>query len=398
MKTMLRVPKFRNIVPYIRIVLTRIVYCYILFLFDSWVLRKRYPLNKKTLLLVRLDAIGDYVLSRNFFESLRRSEKYQGYSITLCGNVAWKDLAEEFDAGCIDDFIWVERGRLTTSLGYRRDLLSRVQMRGFEVAVQPVHSREFLLGDAVIRASGAPERIGSCGDLLNITRLQKKISDRYYTRLLPASPERLFEFTRNREFFSALLGQNISWPRPLLNIADRPFGPDKYIVVMPGAGADFRRWAYGNFAEVIRHIAGTVKIRKVFVAGGREDIEAAEEIARRVANDAEAVIVAGKLTLPEFARLLAGASLLLTNETGAAHIAAAVKTKTISISNGNYFGRWHPYPREISEDIVSIYPKEIEDRRNDLEFLYRTYGREAKLDINAVRVEDVIPAVDRILA
>ena len=44
-------------------------------------------IKPKSLLLIRLDAIGDYILFRNFIEELKKDEKYKHYSITLLGNI-----------------------------------------------------------------------------------------------------------------------------------------------------------------------------------------------------------------------------------------------------------------------------------------------------------------------
>ena len=51
-----------------------------------------------SLLLIRLDSIGDYVLFRNFIRELKTSEKYKNHHITLLGNASWKAVAEKLDA------------------------------------------------------------------------------------------------------------------------------------------------------------------------------------------------------------------------------------------------------------------------------------------------------------
>ena len=52
---------------------------------------------KNSILLIRLNAIGDYVLFRNFIEILKRSDKYEDFHITLLANCVWQDLALELD-------------------------------------------------------------------------------------------------------------------------------------------------------------------------------------------------------------------------------------------------------------------------------------------------------------
>ena len=73
-------------------------------------------IKQKSLLLIRLDAIGDYVLFRNFIQILKNSEKYKDYSITLVGNPIWKNLSEEIDISFIDRFIWLERDSFSKKL------------------------------------------------------------------------------------------------------------------------------------------------------------------------------------------------------------------------------------------------------------------------------------------
>ena len=43
--------------------------------------KKPAAFNTKTLLLLRLDSIGDYVLFRNFMSEIKRSDKYRDYKI-----------------------------------------------------------------------------------------------------------------------------------------------------------------------------------------------------------------------------------------------------------------------------------------------------------------------------
>jgi hypothetical protein len=59
----------------------------------------------KELLIVKTDAIGDYILFRNLLPYIRNSKRFQGYKIVLLGNVIWKDLAEFYDKDFVDEFI-----------------------------------------------------------------------------------------------------------------------------------------------------------------------------------------------------------------------------------------------------------------------------------------------------
>ena len=54
---------------------------------------------------IKADAIGDYILFRNFIEIIKRSTKYSSYEIDLLGNEIWSDLATRHDGKYITKFL-----------------------------------------------------------------------------------------------------------------------------------------------------------------------------------------------------------------------------------------------------------------------------------------------------
>ena len=69
----------------------------ILSLLTRLLFAKRKKKTAKTLLVIRLDGIGDYTLFRNFLQFLRSSDKYGDYNITLLGDKTWSDISEFLD-------------------------------------------------------------------------------------------------------------------------------------------------------------------------------------------------------------------------------------------------------------------------------------------------------------
>ena len=51
------------------------------------------PPQKRNVLIIFLDAIGDYILFRNFLSEIRESSKFKDYTITLLGCEKFKDFA-----------------------------------------------------------------------------------------------------------------------------------------------------------------------------------------------------------------------------------------------------------------------------------------------------------------
>ena len=162
-------------------------------------------IKPKSILLIRLDGIGDYVLFRNFIEVLKKNNKYKDYSITLLGNIAWKNLSKELDGEYIDNFIWLETSTFNSYLFYRYRKLEELVPSAYEISLSPIYSREPFIADNIVKLIAAKEKIGSIGNLSNIKKWQKKITDKYYTKLIYAKEELMFEFYRNKEFFEYLL-------------------------------------------------------------------------------------------------------------------------------------------------------------------------------------------------
>ncbi|GAA7427185.1 hypothetical protein ID0988_11770 [Helicobacter pylori] len=67
---------------------------------------KRQNATEKALCIVRLDIVGDYLLTRNFFAPLK--EHYKDYKIVFIGNSIIKDLSVIADSPYIDEFIFLD--------------------------------------------------------------------------------------------------------------------------------------------------------------------------------------------------------------------------------------------------------------------------------------------------
>ncbi len=352
----------------------------------------------KSLLLIRLDAIGDYVIFRNFIEELKKSEKYKEYKVTLLGNSAWKSLSEELDSKYVDEFIWLDRGRLIKDFKYRYTKLKEVVSKGYEVILSPVYSREFLYGDTIVKLVNAKEKIGSIGDLSNIKKWQKNISDKYYTEMIPAKYELLFEFNRNREFFENLLKKKIDIKKPTIRLDQKKLDfnlPEKYAILFIGASENFRKWNIEGFAKVGQYLKDNYGY-DIVLCGASSDKENSNDFKKYFKD--EYIDLVGRTSLRELIDVVYNGNLMISNETSAPHFAVALEMRNIFvIYNGNHYGRFTPYPKEMNENYHVVYHPEIEKDLNDYKKLSNSYGCGNDLDINDISFEQVIARIDKVL-
>lgn len=294
-------------------------------------------------LVVRLDAIGDFLLWSDAARRLAEHYRGEGRRVVLLANAAWAGLAADLDAF---DAVWgLDRRRFLLHPAYRLALLRRIRRAGFGLAVQPTFSRELLLGDAVVRASGAHMHIGFAGDLANRRGWQRWLGDRWYGRLVPATPWPLHELERNAEFLHGLGIAATPAIGRLPGLPPREPGLGDAFVLFPGAGWDGRRWPPAAFAALAGRIAAATGWRGI-VAGGPGDRQMAAELcaAAPIPLDNRT----GRSTLAELAVLLRDARLLVANETSAVHLAAMVGTPSVCITGGGHFGRFVPYTPSVS--------------------------------------------------
>lgn len=348
-------------------------------------------INQKpnTLLIVKTDAIGDYMLFRNLLKYIRESKEFRNYKITLCGNEIWKDIALTYDRQYIDKYIWLNKNQFVLNLNYRKRILSEIQEGGFEIAVNPIRSRYLEIDDAIIRASKAVMRIGREGDLSNIPILFQFFSKICYNKTYRESKSEIFEYTTNKYFVESWLNLKVDENIPSLNIPQ--INPKKHIVIVPGSGEKVKQWKPKNFATLCSYLNQHSK-KEIIMLGSSSDKVIANEIIRECSGFG-IINLCGKTSLPQMAELIANAEFLISNDTGAGHIAASVKTPTICLINGIHFGRFGPYPKEANW-MNFLYPSEIQ---TSIENKFNQYISDFKYstpyNVNMISVNEVINCI-----
>jgi len=297
----------------------------------------------KLVLLIRQDNIGDFVIWLDTAKEYRKLYPPNKYKISLVGNKIWCGLAEELPYW--DDVLPVDVKKFKTFSRYRWNMLLKVRNLGAEITIQPTYSREFYHGDSLVRASNASKKVSSEGNMSNRNQLKKILADNWHTELIPFSPEPLSELERNAEFFSGFV-KKLYLPRyPTLEISGdyniREFKRKSFYVLSLGANKIYREWPYKYYAKIAQKIHNKTDWLGL-ICGAENEFDLGEHI-KKVCN-APLQNYAGQTTLSELACLLVKSQILISNETGTAHIANAVGTPTVCILGGGHFGRFAPYP------------------------------------------------------
>jgi len=116
----------------------------------------------------------------------------------------------------------------------------------------------------------------------------------------------------------------------------------RWVALQPGARWLNKRWPAGHFAALTRQLAAEFsEVRFAILGGGGEDQALGESIAQ--AAPGRCLNLAGQTSLLEMIEWLRACDLLVTNDTGPAHAAAALGKPVISLFGPTEPRRTGPY-------------------------------------------------------
>lgn len=129
-----------------------------------------------------------------------------------------------------------------------------------------------------------------------------------------------------------------------------------YACIHPGASTTERRWQPGSFARIADRLAALGL--QVVLTGTADERELTQIVANRM--QFPAVNLAGYTSLGALALLLKKANLLVCNDTGVSHLAAALQIKSVVIFSGSDPQRWAPLNRNLHRVV------QVKDRERSL--------------------------------
>lgn len=161
-----------------------------------------------------------------------------------------------------------------------------------------------------------------------------------------------------------------------------PDGP--YVVVHPGASVPAREWPAGRHRTAVELLVSSGY--RVVVTGGPSDTTLTRYVAGGCGID-----LGGRTSIGALAAVLAGAQVVVTGNTGPAHLAAAVRTPVVSLFSPVVpASRWAPYG--VRTELLGDQGAAC---RNSRARVCPLPGHPCLASVTAL---DVVEAVERILA
>ncbi len=281
--------------------------------------------SEKKYLIVGPSWVGDMVMAQSLFIDIKRREPNAQIDVLApAWTAAMVDRMPQVSQLIVGNF---NHGKL--SLGERVRLGKSLRENSYSNAIVLPNSLKSALVPAMAKI---PRRTGFLGEqrwgLLNdIRRLNKQKLPMTVQRfvalgLTKGSTPRAVETipapkleVRTEQVKSVLTANKLSADSPIL-------------AVCPGAefGAS-KQWPARHFAECAKHYLA--KGWQVWLLGSENDLDVCRQINELSA--AKCTVLAGKTSLPDAVDLISQASLVLSNDSGLMHIAAALQIPLVAV-------------------------------------------------------------------
>ncbi len=130
--------------------------------------------------------------------------------------------------------------------------------------------------------------------------------------------------------FLQLLAKGVGklYPRDLFELKLDPYfqDEDEYLVINVNSEASSRRMPIEQWSKVLQKLSG----KKVVFVGTEKEREWVSQVASVVQKDNEVVNLAGKTKIKELAQVMMYAKVVITNDSGPAHLAAFVGAPVVT--------------------------------------------------------------------
>jgi lipopolysaccharide heptosyltransferase II len=312
----------------------------------------------RRVLAVRLDALGDVLMTTPALRAL--AEARPSIDLTLLTSPAGAAVARlipEVTSVLVAEPSWMKPARPDDDAGAAdRRLVEQLRDGCFDGAVIFTVSTQSALPAALsCRLAGIPLRLAHSREnpyrLLTdwvpepepdtplrhevrrqldlVATIGARIDDEHLSVRVPAGAARRIR--------ALLTSQGIRRGRP-------------WAVIHPGATAPSRRWPADRFAAVARTLA-TEHGWLIVATGQGQDAAQAREVVAGLGD--RGVSLAGSLDIGELAALIAAAPVLIANNSGPSHLAAAVGTPVVDVyaMTNLQHAPWHVPARVIAHDV-----------------------------------------------
>ncbi|MBI4596998.1 MAG: glycosyltransferase family 9 protein [Candidatus Omnitrophica bacterium] len=300
----------------------------------------------RRILFIRTDRLGETVLNLPAVAALKVLEPES--QVTWLADAALVPLLQL--AQSVDEVLAVRADAGSGWWLQAAQVAAFLRPRRFDVAIVSNPAKAWHLA---VWLAGIPIRVGynrKWGGLLTHRLADRKsIGDRHEVEYNVELIRRLGGAQTSREAVSG----EVQWRQPRLDAERQALQPlltrqglqlaEPFIAIHPWTSNPVKQWPLDRCRALLQALGASPGPQLAVIGGPEQRRDAASVIPQGVA----AADLVGRLTLPQLAAFLQQARLLVSNDSGPVHLAAAVNTKTIVLFGSSHSAngprRWGPW-------------------------------------------------------
>jgi lipopolysaccharide heptosyltransferase II len=305
----------------------------------KWLPRRRAARNITRVLLLRLERIGDLLMTLEAIADARRAWPHAEIDLAVGSwNRELASLIPGVQRVHVADLPWLSRGEQPTSWSHLLDAARRWRAERYDIVVNfepdirtnflawltraPVRSGYDTSGGGAFLTDGGPYD-PSAHVAVNARRLVARASGISEPKTTAAGPR-------------------LSVPPDRLQQAVERLGsaPRPWIGVHASGGRESKQWHLERFADVARRLAARTR-GTIVLTGSPSDVDLVGRVADAI-GDVRHVSLAGAASLPDLVATIAAFDVLVTGDTGPMHVAGAVETPVVALFGPSDPSRYGP--------------------------------------------------------
>lgn len=315
--------------------------------------------DARRILCIRLDYLGDVLMTSPAIRALRQSSADRHITLlTSPGGAAAARFVPEIDDSIVYAAPWLKSSDVHEP-ALDLAMVERLAAGNFDAAVIfTVYSQNPLPSAMLCYLAGIPLRLAHCRenpyqlltDWLREPEPQERI--RHEVRRQLDLVAAVGAHTPNERLSFEVPDADLQWARERLHACSiDPAQP--WIVLHPGASAPSRRYPPQQWITAAQQLAAQLQCPLLFT-GSSDEHALVEQIRSGIPYSCS---LAGELDLGKLGAIISLAPLLISNNTGPAHIAAAVGTPVVdlyALTNPQH-APWQVASRVLYEDVPCRY-------------------------------------------
>lgn len=309
--------------------------------------------GRKKVLIVYNMALGDGIMFYGVSQHIREIWPKEQYEISIACQSAFCSLYES--AGIYDKVLPFDFSGAVVNLKKRRELFKKLREEYYDLVIDPVGCEDCTTNIFVTRAAKGGKKIGVLDVSLKTHQTPKWLRRKIYDEVLEIDQKNIHLIQYYAEFFRKLGADGcIAKPADLPKL-ELPFElPERFFIVFPVASMAVKKWPLDRYEYITEKIYEKTGMSLV-VCGTEHDRAGIEEF-RKLLKKTPVIDCIGKTNIMQFTELIGRASLVVSNDTSAYHIAMARQVPVVMICGGYTYHRYakYDYKKEGCKNPVLI--------------------------------------------